>query len=88
MGGRQVTGWVKADSAPATFGMPHVLTTNGKPCSSFFPQTAEGWFYPDFVCRLPDETILVVEYKGANLYQSAKINRDIGGLWAEMSDGK
>jgi type III restriction enzyme len=37
-----------------------------KPCSSFFLQTAEGRFYPDFVCRLPGGTMLVVEYKGAN----------------------
>ncbi|MBN8456642.1 MAG: DEAD/DEAH box helicase family protein [Verrucomicrobia bacterium] len=59
-----------------------------KPCSSFFLQTAEGRFYPDFVCRLPDGTILVVEYKGANLYQSAKLDRDMGELWAELSDGK
>jgi len=58
-----------------------------KPCCSFFLQTAEGRFYPDFVCRLPDKTILVVEYKGADRYHAAKGDRDIGGLWAELSDG-
>lgn len=51
-------------------------------------QTAEGRFYPDFVCKLPDKTILVVEYKGANLYAAAKVDRDVGDLWAELSGGK
>ena len=59
-----------------------------KPCSSFFLQTAEGRFYPDFVCRLPDKTIMVVEYKGADRYAAAKVDRDIGDLWAEMSHGR
>jgi type III restriction enzyme len=59
-----------------------------KPCCSFFLQTADGRFYPDFVCRLPDKTILVVEYKGANLYAAAKMDRDIGDLWAELSGGR
>ena len=59
-----------------------------KPCSSFFLQTAEGRFYPDFVCRLPDKTIMVVEYKGGDRYASAKVDRDIGDLWAEMSHGR
>ena len=59
-----------------------------KPCSSFFLQTAEGRFYPDFICRLPDKTILVVEYKGAMLYQAANPDRAVGELWAEMSAGR
>lgn len=64
-----------------------------KPCSSFFLQTAEGRFYPDFICRLPDKTILVVEYKGANLkganlYAAAHPDRAVGELWAELSEGR
>jgi type III restriction enzyme len=59
-----------------------------KPISSFFLQQADGRFYPDFVCKLPDDTILVVEYKGGDRYDSAKPDRDIGNLWAEMSEGK
>ena len=59
-----------------------------KPCSSFYLQTAEGRFYPDFVCRLPDKTILVVEYKGADRYAAARMDRDMGELWAELSDGR
>ena len=37
--------------------------------------------------RLPDKTMLVVEYKGADRYAAAKMDRDMGELWAELSDG-
>ena len=40
------------------------------------------------VCRLPDKTILVVEYKGADRYAAAKMDRDMGELWAQLSEGK
>lgn len=59
-----------------------------KPGASFFLQKADGRFYPDFVCLLPDGTILVVEYKGAQGWTDAQDDRDIGKLWAELSDGK
>lgn len=55
---------------------------------SFFLQKAGGRFYPDFVCALNDGTILVVEYKGAHGWTDAQDDRDIGELWAELSDGK
>lgn len=55
---------------------------------SFFLQKANGRFYPDFVCALNDGTILVVEYKGAHGWTNAQDDRDIGDLWAELSDGK
>ena len=55
---------------------------------SFFLQKANGRFYPDFVCALNDGNILVVEYKGAHGWTDAQDDRDIGGLWAELSDGK
>jgi type III restriction enzyme len=29
-----------------------------------------------------------VEYKGGDRYAAAKVDRDIGGLWAELSDGR
>ena len=29
----------------------------------------------------------MVECKGADRYDAAKADRDIGGLWAELSDG-
>jgi type III restriction enzyme len=59
-----------------------------KPGSSFFLQKADGRFWPDFVCELPDGKILVVEYKGAQGWTDAQDDRDIGGLWAELSGGR
>lgn len=56
--------------------------------ASFFLQKADGKFWPDFICELPDGKILVVEYKGAQGWTDAKDDRDIGDLWAELSDGK
>jgi type III restriction enzyme len=56
---------------------------------SFFLQKADGKFYPDFICKLPDDTILVVEYKGADRWDTPKVKADrlIGNLWAELSNG-
>lgn len=61
--------------------------------SSYFLQKAHGRFYPDFLCQLPGagpETgpVLAVEYKGADRWSSAEDDRLIGGLWAELSDGR
>lgn len=53
--------------------------------SSFFLQKADGRFYPDFLCKLPNGVSLVVEYKGKNGWESAKDDRDIGGLWESLS---
>lgn len=55
---------------------------------SFFLQKANGRFYPDFVCALPENRILIVEYKGADRWDGAQDDRDIGNLWAELSEGK
>ncbi|MBN6739301.1 DEAD/DEAH box helicase family protein [Acidithiobacillus sp. MC6.1] len=60
--------------------------------SSFFLQKADGRFYPDFLCRLPDNKnqpgpVLVVEYKG-DRWDAAKDDRLIGGLWADLSEGR
>jgi type III restriction enzyme len=54
---------------------------------SFFLQKADGRFYPDFVCCLPDGVILAVEYKG-DRWEEAKDDREIGRLWAELSGGR
>lgn len=54
---------------------------------SFHLQKATGRFYPDFVCALNDGKILVVEYKGAQGWTDAQDDREIGGLWAELSGG-
>ncbi|MDP2868256.1 DEAD/DEAH box helicase [Methyloversatilis sp.] len=61
--------------------------------SSFFLQKADGRFYPDFLCRLPDTgeaagAILAVEYKGADRWAAAADDRLIGDLWAGLSGGR
>ena len=48
---------------------------------------ADGRFYPDFLCQLPNGVVLVVEYKGANGWTDAADDRQIGDLWAELSGG-
>lgn len=58
------------------------------PASSFWLQTSKGKFYPDFVCKLKDGRILVVEYKGGHLYSDAVEKRVIGELWEKRSKGK
>lgn len=55
---------------------------------SFRLLTPEGWFYPDFVCRLKDGRVLVVEYKGAHLLEGAKDKLAVGKAWESRSDGK
>ena len=59
-----------------------------KESCSFFLQKSDGRFYPDFICVLPDDSILIVEYKGANAWKDAEDDRLIGGLWASLSNGK
>lgn len=61
--------------------------------SSFFLQKADGRFYPDFLCQLPDKDnepgpILAVEYKGADRWTAVEDDRLIGGLWANLSEGR
>jgi len=60
---------------------------------SFFLQKADGRFYPDFLCQLPDRdgapgAVLAVEYKGADRWDGVKDDRLIGGLWASLSAGR
>ncbi len=55
---------------------------------SFFLQKADGRFYPDFLCRLPNGSILAIEYKGADRWAGADDDRLIGGLWEELSGGR
>lgn len=61
--------------------------------NSFFLQKADGRFYPDFLCQLPGTAdkpgaILAVEYKGADRWTAVEDDRLIGGLWANMSEGR
>jgi type III restriction enzyme len=59
-----------------------------KPGASFSLQTSTDRFYPDFVCVLPDDRILVVENKGTDRWNEAEEDRKIGKLWEEMSNGR
>jgi len=61
--------------------------------SSFFLQKADGRFYPDFLCQLTGTggepgPILAVEYKGADRWAAVEDDRLIGGLWANLSEGR
>jgi type III restriction enzyme len=54
---------------------------------------ANGRFYPDFLCQLPGTAdqpgaILAVEYKGADRWAAAEDDRLIGGLCANLSEGR
>lgn len=61
-----------------------------QPESSFWLPTLTDRFYPDFVAQLTDGRRLVVEYKGAHLYDNAdsKEKRDIGKVWVATSGGR
>lgn len=56
--------------------------------ASFWLQLPKDKFYPDFVAMLDDGRILVVEYKGAHLYEQEAPKRQIGNVWSEASDGR
>ena len=55
--------------------------------SSFWLPMAQARFYPDFIARLDDGRIFVVEYKGAHLVNApdAKEKALIGELWARRT---
>jgi len=60
---------------------------------SFWLPRAHGKFHPDFVAELKDGCILVVEYKGAHLADSAESaesaeKETVGKEWARCSDGQ
>jgi len=59
-----------------------------RPGHSFWLQTSTDKFYPDFVCKLKDERLVVVEYKGGHLWnEDSKEKKALGELWAERSGG-
>lgn len=68
-----------------------VRNLSREPEFSFWLQTSTDKFYPDFVCKLKDGRILVVEYKNTKDYEDsadASEKRRLGELWAEKSGGK
>ena len=56
---------------------------------SFSLQLHNRRFYPDFVCKLKDGRILVVEHKGEDRYTNddSKEKRNVGEIWASRSHG-
>lgn len=55
---------------------------------AFWLPLAGGRTYPDFVAKLKDGRLLVVEYKGDHLVADSNEKRAIGQLWQEASNGK
>ena len=66
-----------------------VRNLDSRQSESFWLQLHNRHFYPDFVCRLKDGRILVVEHKGADRYSNEDSieKRTIGELWAARSHG-
>jgi type III restriction enzyme len=58
--------------------------------ASFRLPTSTDNFYPDFIVKLNDGRILVVEYKGAHLAdtQDTKEKALIGEIWEKQTNGK
>lgn len=67
-----------------------VRNLSRQPVYSFWLQTSTDRFYPDFVCKLKDGRILVVEYKGSNIIDTPeeKEKLEIGEFWEQHSNGK
>jgi type III restriction enzyme len=61
-----------------------------QPVHSFWLQTSTDKFYPDFVCKLKNGKILVVEYKGSDraTNDDTKEKERLGELWEARSGGR
>lgn len=57
--------------------------------NSFWLPTHKDKFYPDFIVKLKDGTMAIIEYKGTYLISAddAKEKNMVGRLWAERSQG-
>ncbi len=55
--------------------------------NSFWLPTSSDYYYPDFVCELKDDRMLVVEYKGGQLLGGidSEEKARIGERWAATS---
>ena len=75
------------DSLPA---VTYWLRNVARHPKSFWLPTATGRFYPDFVARLEDDRLLVVEYKGEHIAEGSDTaeKRTIGALWERESEGR
>lgn len=57
-----------------------------QPYHAFWLPTSSDRFYPDFVVKLHDGRLLVVEYKGAHLNNDDTKEKELlGKVWAEKS---
>lgn len=67
-----------------------VRNLDQKPDHAFWLPVAWGRFYPDFVARLVDGRILVVEYKGAGFVttEDTKAKHRVGELWERVGARK
>ena len=75
------------DSLP---GLEYWIRNAARHPASFWLPTVAGRFYPDFVARLDDGRLLVVEYKGALTAEGTdtREKRSVGALWERTSAGK
>ncbi|MBN8529459.1 MAG: DEAD/DEAH box helicase family protein [Caulobacterales bacterium] len=80
----------EADCALALDAMPQVETwvrNVARHPGSFWLQTSKDRTYPDFVARLTDGRIFVVEYKGADRWNEAEEDRAVGMAWERVGGG-
>ena len=75
------------DSLP---GLEYWVRNVARHPASFWLPTATDRFYPDFVARLDDGRLFVVEYKGAHIAErtDTREKRSVGALWERRSAGK
>lgn len=82
------------ECAQALDGLPQVKhwvrNLERQPHTAFWLQTATDKFYPDFVAKLNDGRIFVVEYKGDAYVTNddSKEKKALGELWESKSSGK
>jgi type III restriction enzyme len=57
---------------------------------AFWLQTSTDKFYPDFIVKLTDGTIVIVEYKGSDRYsnEDSKEKKQLGDFYEGVSGGK
>jgi type III restriction enzyme len=66
-----------------------VRNVERQPVHSFWLQTSTDKFYPDFVCKLKNGKVLVIEYKGEGWADKRDTDEKerLGQLWADRSEG-
>ena len=57
---------------------------------AFWLPLVDGRFFPDFILELTNGKILVIEYKGENLYSNddSRNKRQVGQVWEKASNGR